>query len=131
MIQSLTLMFFNRKGSLQYLQLSVLSGHSLSLWRSCSLALISSLQEGHRMIMKSQLPSWLACGWPTPNFQHFLSIIIIFNYCFDELGCTFDLMMPLTVNGSQVVCVHVRTYLTLGLNLPCKRPRVVETSSIQ
>lgn len=57
----LTLMLLSWKASLQYLQLRVRSGHSLSLWRSCSLALISSLQEGHKIIMKSQLSSCLAC----------------------------------------------------------------------
>ena len=56
-----TLMFLKWNGSLQYLQLSVLSGHSRSLWRSCSLKRICSLQEGQGMIMNSHLPSWFIC----------------------------------------------------------------------
>lgn len=55
-----TLMFLKWNGSLQYLQLSVLSGHSRSLWRSCSLKRMCSLQEGHEMIMNSHFPSWLS-----------------------------------------------------------------------
>lgn len=61
-------MFFKWKGSLQYLQYSVLSGHSLSLWCSCSLALINSLQEGHRIIIKSQDSSWLTCKHMNSQF---------------------------------------------------------------
>lgn len=57
----LTLIFLKWNGSLQYLQLSVLSGHSRSLWRSCSLKRIRSLQEGQGMIMNSHFPSWFIC----------------------------------------------------------------------
>lgn len=74
---SLTLIFFNWKGPLQYLQLSILSGHSRSLWCSCSLALISSLQEGQRMIMKSHVSSWLACRWPTNTVRCVMLLTII------------------------------------------------------
>lgn len=56
---SLTLIFLKWNGSLQYLQLSVLSGHSRSLWRSCSFSLMSSLHKGHGRIMNSHFPSWL------------------------------------------------------------------------
>lgn len=56
---SLTLMFLKWNGSLQYLQLSVLSGHTRSLWRSCSLNLMSSLHKGQDRIMNSHFPSWL------------------------------------------------------------------------
>ncbi len=53
--------FLKWNGSLQYLQLRVLSGHSLSLWRSSSLALRSSLHDGQGRILKSHFPSWFAC----------------------------------------------------------------------
>jgi len=56
---ALTLMFLKWNGSLQYLQLSVLSGHTRSLWRSCSLNLMSSLHKGQDRIMNSHFPSWL------------------------------------------------------------------------
>lgn len=98
LVQSnLTLMFFSKKGSLQYLQLSVLSGHSLSLWRSCSLALISSLQEGHKMILKSQFPSCPACSRKILS-AFFLNVQLPY----DAHGCTSNLMRPLVVGTYKV-----------------------------
>lgn len=59
-ISSWALIFLKWNGSLQYLQLSVLSGHSRSLCRSCSLKRIRSLQEGQGMTIYSHFPSWVS-----------------------------------------------------------------------
>lgn len=102
LVQSnLTLMFFSKKGSLQYLQLSVLSGHSLSLWRSCSLALISSLQEGHRMILKSQFPSCPACSRKILS-AFFLNV----QFPYDAHGCTLNLIGTYKVRMCLMLFFH-------------------------
>lgn len=91
-------MFLKWNGSLQYLQLSVLSGHSRSLWRSCSLKRMHSLQEGQGMIMNSQCPSWLICGKQSRlSAQSSLSTFVILTF---NALTSYSLILPFHVQFS-------------------------------